>query len=253
MQHLDEGTIHAWLDGALSTAEASRVEQHVAQCAECADMVADARGLIAGASRIVSALDVVPGGVIPKPGAAAPTRSAWRALRLSPLRAALAATLMIAAASLLVVRADRKEIAESASDTVELVALPAASAPPSGMIMRSAAALAGKVATNDARGCYVLIDTTTWPRSLPTRFMLAIDSTASPHHNVVRGVGDTGRETPPSLGEWIAAGADAIVVFRAGDQRLVYSLATGTPSYLLQTVVGGAPIQTRIERTTCSR
>ena len=30
MQHLDEGTIHAWLDGALPDDEASEVEQHVA-------------------------------------------------------------------------------------------------------------------------------------------------------------------------------------------------------------------------------
>jgi anti-sigma factor RsiW len=28
MQHPDEGTIHAWLDGALSPEEAARVEAH---------------------------------------------------------------------------------------------------------------------------------------------------------------------------------------------------------------------------------
>jgi hypothetical protein len=107
MQHLEEGTIHAWLDGALSTAEQASVEQHVRQCSECAAMVAEARGMIAGASRIVSALDVVPGGVIPRsttpPRAEAPT-SLWRSLRLTPFRAALAASLMIATASLFVVR-----------------------------------------------------------------------------------------------------------------------------------------------------
>src|SRR4051812_32564270 len=66
MQHLDEGTIHAWLDGALSPDEGAAVEQHAQQCAECASLVAEARGMIAGAARIVGALDIVPGGVIPK-------------------------------------------------------------------------------------------------------------------------------------------------------------------------------------------
>jgi hypothetical protein len=60
MQHLDEGTIHAWLDGALPNDEARAVEAHVAECAACADAVAEARGLIAASSRILSALDGVP-------------------------------------------------------------------------------------------------------------------------------------------------------------------------------------------------
>ncbi len=47
MQHLDEGTIHAWLDGQLPRDEALEVEAHVAECRQCADAVAEARGLIA--------------------------------------------------------------------------------------------------------------------------------------------------------------------------------------------------------------
>ena len=60
MQHLDEGTIHAWLDGALGAEEAARVDAHVGSCARCADAVAEARGLIAASSRILTALDQVP-------------------------------------------------------------------------------------------------------------------------------------------------------------------------------------------------
>lgn len=60
MQHLDEGTIHAWLDGALSTEEEARAEAHVASCTSCADAVAEARGLIAASTRILTALDDVP-------------------------------------------------------------------------------------------------------------------------------------------------------------------------------------------------
>lgn len=107
MQHLDEGTIHAWLDGALPADETTGVERHVAQCKECASLVAEARGMIAGASRIVSALDVVPGGVIPKSSRAkSSSGSLWRALRLTPSRAAIAATLVIAASTVLTLRHD---------------------------------------------------------------------------------------------------------------------------------------------------
>ncbi|MDB4877523.1 MAG: hypothetical protein JWM41_3969 [Gemmatimonadetes bacterium] len=107
MQHLDEGTIHAWLDQALPPDEAARAEAHVRVCAECAAMVAEARGMIAGASRIVSALDAVPAGVIPraKPAASQPG-SLWRAMRVTPARAALAASLLFAVATMLTVRHD---------------------------------------------------------------------------------------------------------------------------------------------------
>ncbi len=65
MTHLDEGTIHAWLDGALGAHDAAEVERHAAQCDECAARVAEARGLIAGASRILSALDDVGAEIVP--------------------------------------------------------------------------------------------------------------------------------------------------------------------------------------------
>jgi hypothetical protein len=69
-------------------------------------MVAEARGLIAGASRIVSSLDVVRGNVIPKTPASRGGRSLWQSLHLTPGRAALAATLMIAISSILTARHD---------------------------------------------------------------------------------------------------------------------------------------------------
>jgi hypothetical protein len=109
MQHLDEGTIHAWLDGALDADEAARVEQHAAECATCAAAVAEARGLVAGASRILGALDHVPGGVVPRAtggslGSARSSRSMWRVLHFTPARAAAAAILIVAAGTMLVVR-----------------------------------------------------------------------------------------------------------------------------------------------------
>jgi anti-sigma factor RsiW len=98
MQHPDEGTIHAWLDGQLPETEAAAIEAHASECAECAAVVAEARGLVAASSRIVSALDVVPGQVIPQ---RAGRKRAW--YMSTQLRAA-AAVLFVAGASFLVLR-----------------------------------------------------------------------------------------------------------------------------------------------------
>lgn len=76
MQHPDEGTIHSWLDGALTPEETSAIEGHVASCAECAAVVAEARGIRAAATRILSALDDVPAGVVPTPDYFADVRAA---------------------------------------------------------------------------------------------------------------------------------------------------------------------------------
>src|SRR5690242_7330430 len=118
MQHPEEGTIHAWLDGALDAEESARVEQHVAECAACANAVAEARGFVAGASRILAALDDVPAGVVPRTGGNGGgggalgggsgtlrrPRSLWTYLHLTPTRAAAAAILIVAAGTTLVMR-----------------------------------------------------------------------------------------------------------------------------------------------------
>jgi anti-sigma factor RsiW len=108
MQHLDEGTIHSWLDGELTGDEAARVDAHIKECPECAAAVAEARGFIAASSRILTALDNAPRGVIP---AAAPKR------RIDPLVWRIAATAMVVAVgTLMVFRNDGKQ-AETAADT----------------------------------------------------------------------------------------------------------------------------------------
>ncbi|MHB1861329.1 MAG: anti-sigma factor family protein [Gemmatimonadaceae bacterium] len=93
MKHLDEGTIHAWLDGALNSEETRYCEEHVAQCDTCRALVTEARGLIAGASRILSALDDVPAGVVPAGTARPKARRNWT----RPLSWAMAATVVLAA------------------------------------------------------------------------------------------------------------------------------------------------------------
>src|SRR5579871_3717600 len=104
MQHLDEGTVHAWLDGALAPEEARRAEEHARDCARCAALVADARGLVAGASRIVAALDGGQRGVRPQRPAGPAATSLWRSLRLTPARAGLAAAVLVAVATMLTLR-----------------------------------------------------------------------------------------------------------------------------------------------------
>ena len=98
MQHPDEGTIHAWIDGELAPDDAAALEAHLRECADCSALAAEARGLVAASSRIVSALDIVPGDVIPK---TAPRPRPWYAS--TQLRAA-AAVVIVAGASLLVMR-----------------------------------------------------------------------------------------------------------------------------------------------------
>lgn len=115
MQHPDEGTIHSWLDGALPVDEAARVESHIAECPECAAAVAEARGFIAAASRILTALDDAPRGVIPAvPARRRDNRVAWRAA---------AGLLIVAAGSLVVFRngVDEKSIATIGTSTTATV------------------------------------------------------------------------------------------------------------------------------------
>ena len=98
MQHPDEGMIHALLDGELNAEMAGEIERHAAQCAECAAAIAEARGLVAASSRILTALDDVPAGVVPKRA----VKRAWYSR--NDVRAA-AAFLLVAGASLVLGRA----------------------------------------------------------------------------------------------------------------------------------------------------
>ena len=116
MQHPDEGTIHAWLDGELSAEEAQALESHVAGCAACSAKVAEARGLIAASSRIVSALDIVPGGVIP--AASKPIQRPWYS---SVQFRAAAGLLVVAGASALLFSGGQRKAAREAMTVAQPV------------------------------------------------------------------------------------------------------------------------------------
>lgn len=107
MPHLDEGTIHAWLDGALSEADARAAESHVTGCATCSAAVAEARGLIAASSRILSALDEPVGASAAPSTRSLPPReheTLVRRRRVSIGWMRAAAVLVVAAGSLTVAR-----------------------------------------------------------------------------------------------------------------------------------------------------
>jgi hypothetical protein len=106
MQHLDEGTIHAWLDGELPSAEREAVEAHIASCEQCAAAVAEARGFVAASSRILLALDAVPGGVLPAPSQTSSTAAARGPARFSVSRMwmAVAAVLVLSTVSVIATR-----------------------------------------------------------------------------------------------------------------------------------------------------
>lgn len=125
MQHPDEGTIHAWLDGALPDEEARTVERHVADCAECAARAAEARGFVAGASRILGALDHAPAGVVPA-GADGRSRTAprtawWR----RPAVGMAAAMTIVAVGTTMVVTRDWQQAPSAAVESAAPMVLEA--------------------------------------------------------------------------------------------------------------------------------
>jgi anti-sigma factor RsiW len=133
--HLTEETAHAWLDGALTAESTARAAAHVASCADCDALVAEARGLVSAASRVLSALDEVPGGVVPpawegaRPVSTARRRAWWAG---APARAA-AAVLVVAAGSAVVLRNGGQEDSAVLPEAREEVAADAAApeaAPP---------------------------------------------------------------------------------------------------------------------------
>src|SRR2546423_10197061 len=53
MPHVDEGTLHAYLDGELPPPERTAVDAHLAQCSACRTQLADERALVDRASHLL--------------------------------------------------------------------------------------------------------------------------------------------------------------------------------------------------------
>lgn len=113
--HLDEAVLHAWLDGELETGDVREIESHTASCGICAARAAEARGLVAGARRVLGALDAQASVIPAIVGKSAPATQPASLVASRPFRAraprrwttrrvslAAAAVLMFAAGSLVV-------------------------------------------------------------------------------------------------------------------------------------------------------
>jgi len=94
MSHVDDGTLHAYLDGELSPAEVQGVEAHLAQCPACRGRLDEERALITRAGELL-ALAAPPDRELPpfRVGDVKPPTRLWWKVRL-PL--AWAATLVLA-------------------------------------------------------------------------------------------------------------------------------------------------------------
>src|SRR6476620_3143779 len=68
MSHLDEGTLHALLDGELDLTEVSEIQMHLGTCAACGSRLQEVKQFLAEADRLVGALEVPAG-----PAASAPS------------------------------------------------------------------------------------------------------------------------------------------------------------------------------------
>lgn len=143
--HPDEGTIHAWLDRQLDDTSAATLEAHLQRCDECAERVAEARGLIAGASRIVASLDDPSHAAAPRDPlqlehpAPAPPRvlslshvARFPAFRITPARSAIAAVLVVAV-GLAILHEHEHPTSELAREkAIESAAAPSAAVPMTG-------------------------------------------------------------------------------------------------------------------------
>jgi anti-sigma factor RsiW len=181
--HPDEGTIHAWLDRQLDDRASDALEAHLQRCDECAERVAEARGLIAGTSRILSSLDV---DALPDSGT--PAVEPWRPVvvtpapkrsvplfRLTPARSAIAAVLVVAVATAIVREHERTGAtrASSASESAVIANAPAV-APVAGASAGSVPAVSspvagGTTAVTSAPPAVAQLDTTAGTRVATAR------------------------------------------------------------------------------------
>src|SRR2546430_1540567 len=132
MSHVDEGTLHAYLDGELPAGEAHDLEAHVAQCRECRVRLDEERALIARADELLG-LAAPPDRAIPpfRPGDREPPVRLWWRVRL-PLAWAATVVLALGAGLYLgsgVLPTRQRAISQNRGDLATAKALPATAAP----------------------------------------------------------------------------------------------------------------------------
>jgi hypothetical protein len=240
-EHPEEGLIHAWLDDALGAAEAERIEAHVRDCAECRTRVAEARGLIAGASRIVAALDDAPAATRPgwatsaataasaasdvtpitRAGDPLPGGSLWRWLRVTPGRAALAATILVAVGITLTHERVAEDSVRSVTSTFnpqksDVPAMTPAEAGPGEGAKEAAArdalldsAVAGNVARSQGRARIEAVPGAAIPQAPPSRPLERPSAAGAERVARGRAVAEAQRETANVMADRLRVGTSA--------------------------------------------
>jgi putative zinc finger protein len=69
MSHLDEGTLHALLDGELDLTEVSEIQLHLGSCVACGSRLQEVKQVLAEADRLVGAVEMPAGGATRRTGA----------------------------------------------------------------------------------------------------------------------------------------------------------------------------------------
>lgn len=245
MPRPDEGLIHAWLDGELDAAEAARVEKLVAEDAEWGAAAAEARGLVAASSRILGALDVVAGDVIPGGGRAAPApdvpriptpqvASRWR--RTPNWLRVAAGAVLVAGIGYLANRDGRAEsgvmmVADSPSVAAPVAAREAVSD-------ASAGAAASSPVREEAREARAQAGTRTAEPVASLAAPPAVAPPATPTAELARAAEDRA-VTAESLATGRRAEAEALEQrLRSSDLRLEQVVVTGVPA---ASAAAGAP------------
>lgn len=117
MSHVDDGTLHAYLDGELAPAEAQGVDAHLAQCPACRGRIDEERALITRAGELL-ALAAPPDRELPpfRAGDIKPASRLWWQVRL-PLAWAATVALALGIGSYLGRELKPLPQAQTASDT----------------------------------------------------------------------------------------------------------------------------------------
>lgn len=149
MSHLDEGTLHALLDGELTGAERREVDAHLGACAACRAALEEAKALFTEADALVAKVELPPSSTTSTPPLAggSPRRAfPWQ-------RVGLAATVLLAVGLGLLARWERPGIDRVAETTLaKMPDSPAAAGPtaaPEADAARSATPAADAVAPKE--------------------------------------------------------------------------------------------------------
>lgn len=114
MSHLDEGTLHALLDGELAGAEHREVEAHLGACASCRAALEEAKALFAEADALVAKVDLPPSGTTRTP----PLAGGGTRRGIPWQRVGLAATVLLAVGLGLLARWESPDGARVAQPTL---------------------------------------------------------------------------------------------------------------------------------------